>query len=292
MSLLQIHKDASMHITYIMYNVFAYTHIMNPVIPPPLAHHLEVVVEVHPDSFKQQIFTDLHRSSQSFTASPDFHWNKKLRPQACWPVAAATALAMSAVSNCCRKSSEPAQKHWTKTSKAHSEFNSHLVKEQRLSSKCAYVHPAKAKLQVSVAQKHCTTEKLLTKGYSRIRGEMPLSVRPNLVSCLKAVCKSSSHMQNLVARLSNPRKKPRKTEKHRHHENIKHNHAGLYWILVGYGWPTETPNVKYQVWPTFIASELVIIFEASGFGYVSLRVARVTACQKIVKLSTALEATK
>ena len=108
--------------------------------------------------------TDLHRSS------PDFHWNKKLRPQACWPVAAATALAMSAVSNCCRKSSEPAQKHGTKTSKAHSEFNSHLVKEQRLSSKCAYVHPAKAKLQVSVAQKHCTTEKLLTKGNSRIRG--------------------------------------------------------------------------------------------------------------------------
>lgn len=135
---------------------------MNPVIPPPLAHHLEVVVEVHPDRFKQQIFTDLH----SFTWFPP----KKLRPQACWPVAAATALAMSAVSNCCRKSSEPAQKHGTKTSKAHSEFNSHLVKEQRLSSKCAYVHPAKAKLQVSVAQKHCTTEKLLTKGYSRIRG--------------------------------------------------------------------------------------------------------------------------
>lgn len=71
----------------------------------------------------------------------------------------------------------------------------------------------------------------------------------------------------------------------RHHQNIKHNHAGLYWILVGYGWLTETPNVKYQVWPTFIASELVIIFEASGFCYVSLRVARVTACQKTWSLA-------
>lgn len=50
--------------------MFAYTHIMNPVIPPPLAHHLEVVVEVHPDSFKPQIFTDLHLISTEKAEAP------------------------------------------------------------------------------------------------------------------------------------------------------------------------------------------------------------------------------